>query len=159
MHSVISEWTVIDTHGPMDSGYVTLLQNCACAHRCWCCMLSSLCSRKGLPTAWYTYVGLSVLSVLVTHVTQDWHCQNFQGHYAPLRWKGKAIIPVARLLSYMYGKLLSPNIVLGLICSRQAPWLLAILSRRFTLGPETLVVHQEDLGGYRYCCFTLHNIK
>ena len=23
----------------MDTGYATLLQNCACLHRCWCCML------------------------------------------------------------------------------------------------------------------------
>ena len=34
IHSAISEWTVIDMLVSMDSGYVTLLQNCAHTYRC-----------------------------------------------------------------------------------------------------------------------------
>ena len=39
--SINFEQTVIDTSVLMDTGYATLLQNCTCAHRCWCCVLPS----------------------------------------------------------------------------------------------------------------------
>lgn len=47
--SIIFEQTVIDTPALMDTGCATLLQTCACVHRCWCCVLPSLCSERALP--------------------------------------------------------------------------------------------------------------
>lgn len=51
--SINFEQTVINTPVFMDTGYATLLQNCSCMHRCWCCMSPSLCSGRALPPPHY----------------------------------------------------------------------------------------------------------